>query len=434
MAANGPRQSLEVSSRSTALQDFVTAFNSCETPKDVLKLIHNVNKALTVAISIQSDSVHVSLTTMAGLLVEECTFPLEASVGELATKIQGGHSEDDISMTCMTFLDDDGAETEMSSHLKDHSRLTVKTSLCSGDVGRLMYQAGDRVSVLLLGQCLGHHGDFWKQLAVSYPENFQCFTGMHVVEAIRAYLWCFRLPGEAAQIERIVDGFARSYFHHNTPKGKKEQNAMADDSRAGQEGQESMQREGCWDSGVRGWYVYQPLSGPKLLPCCVHCGALDGEAGDLVPCQGCAVVHFCRKCRRSASRCGHAVVGTVGYGRACVAARKAAGTLGPDLKIAFQRNIQGCGELEISTVSEESWNWVLESPFRTEDSVMVLAYAIIMLTTNLHSVNVKEKMKKHEFIKQNREVNGGDNFPGDFLSEVYDDVLREELKVMRNVD
>ena len=65
---------------------------------------------------------------------------------------------------------------------------------------------------------------------------------------------------------------------------------------------------------------------------------------------------------------------------------------------------------------------------------MVLAYAIIMLTTNLHSSNVKEKMKKHEFIAQNRDVNGGSNFPGDFLAKIYDDVQKEELKVMRKVD
>merc|ERR1719247_3331856 len=112
-----------------------------------------------------------------------------------------------------------------------------------------MYRAGDsellkregvRVSVELLGQCLGHHGDFWKQLALSYPENFACFAGMDIVQAIRAYLWRFRLPGEAAQIERIVDGFARSYFHHNLTKDTEEHKTIDgddNDSEVGQEGQ-----------------------------------------------------------------------------------------------------------------------------------------------------------------------------------------------------
>merc|ERR1711920_694246 len=61
----------------------------------------------------------------------------------------------------------------------------------------------------------------------------------------------------------------------------------------------------------------------------------------------------------------------------------------------------------------------------------VLAYSIVMLTTNLHSSKVKSKMEKHQFIKQNAGVNGGSNFPGDFLSQIYDDIRQEELKVMR---
>jgi len=126
----------------------------------------------------------------------------------------------------------------------------------------------------------------------------------------------------------------------------------------------------------------------------------------------------------------------IGYGRACVAAKRAAGSLEPDYNIiTFQRSLRGNGTLETTAVSEESLQWEAVSPFKTQDSVMVLAYAIIMLTTNLHSPNVKEKMKKHEFIKQNRGVNGNDeNFPGDFLSKVYDDMQREKLTVMRNVN
>merc|ERR1712217_294073 len=126
---------------------------------------------------------------------------------------------------------------------------------------------------------------------------------------------------------------------------------------------------------------------------------------------------------------GHAVVGSLGYGRACVAARRAAGTLGPGNTVTFANQRR---ETQTCTVPKKYLDWKPASPFKTEDSVMVLAYAIIMLTTNLHSPNVKEKMKKHEFIRQNRGVNGGDNFPGDFLAKVYDDICREELKVMRN--
>ena len=62
---------------------------------------------------------------------------------------------------------------------------------------------------------------------------------------------------------------------------------------------------------------------------------------------------------------------------------------------------------------------------------MVLAYSIIMLTTNLHNANVKDKMTLAQFISQNRQINGGGNFPGDYLAGAYDDIRAEELKVAR---
>jgi len=66
----------------------------------------------------------------------------------------------------------------------------------------------------------------------------------------------------------------------------------------------------------------------------------------------------------------------------------------------------------------------------SEDAVMVLSYAIIMLTTNLHNPKVKQKMTVGEFISQNRGVNAGGNFPGDYLAAIYRDVRERELSVV----
>ena len=68
-------------------------------------------------------------------------------------------------------------------------------------------------------------------------------------------------------------------------------------------------------------------------------------------------------------------------------------------------------------------------PAKSADALMVLCYAIIMLTTNLHNPKVKAKMQLHEFLQQNVGVNDGDNFPGDYLAEIYRDIAAEELKV-----
>lgn len=303
--------------------------------------------------------------------------------------------------------DDFAAAFNACASPKDALALVQGRGLSVDDVGHLLYEARDIVSVDRLGECLGHHADFWKHLAESYPNNFSEFAGTDIVSAIRTYLWRFRLPGEALQIDRIMTGFARSYFALNRPATSKGRHV---------------------DPGVSGWFVKQPRSGRHNELCCISCGKLSGDSVQLYPCMGCNVVHFCRPCRRQASQKGHAVAGTIGYGRACVAAKAAVGLLGEDQHITFG---WFNGGQSTEKLKERSLDWKRESPVLTEDSVMVLSFSIIMLTTNLHSSNVKNKMQKHEFIQQNRGINDGTNFPGDFLAQIYDNIKQDELKVMR---
>eukprot|EP00931_Biecheleriopsis_adriatica_P101153 TRINITY_DN76360_c0_g1_i1.p1 TRINITY_DN76360_c0_g1~~TRINITY_DN76360_c0_g1_i1.p1 ORF type:complete len:431 (-),score=82.38 TRINITY_DN76360_c0_g1_i1:277-1530(-) len=414
---------------SMCLQSFILAFNACTSPKQALRLVQEVSKVASIYVSLSSDAVEVCCTSIAGSMLASCKFSLDACITELAAKLRDAQSHDEIVMTGLTFLTDTGCEVNEGEYLKDQTTLAVKFHLTASDAGRLMYLAGDTVSVQMLGQCLGNHDKFWTHLAVAYPQHFTCFKGMDLVQAIRTYMWRFRLPGEAAQIERILEGFARSYFQYNSTTYTEEvDNAGSDsDSESGNQKTAGTNSSLTWQSS-HGWYVQQPLSGPKFQPCCAHCGNLDGDAGDLAACQGCKVIHFCRKCRRDASKYGHAFVGMFGYGRACVAARCAIGLPGADREITYMTT----GGLDRTVaVSKQNLDWMQASPFKSQDSVFILSFAIIMLTTNLHSANVKDKMKKHEFIKQNRLVNGGCNFPGDFLSKIYDDVQREELKVMR---
>jgi len=296
---------------------------------------------------------------------------------------------------------------EVSKAVKD-AELTVE------NVSHLLYQGGERVRVELLGQCLGHHGDFGKELAQWYPRQFTEFADVDVVSALRAYLWCFRLPGEAAQIERVVDGFAQAYFMRNQPQVKANE--------------DSSEPKTCVEPTALGWYVKQPRT-RNDMPCCVHCGTIAGqEDNDLRVCQGCGVVHFCRACSKKAHKLGHAIGCSIGYGRACVHARKEAGLLGEDRKLTYGH--MG-GKQLTREVNVEREIWERGSPMKSQDSVMVLAYAIIMLSTNLHNANVKQKMQVHEFLRQNREVNDGANFPGDFLLDIYDSIKAEELKVMK---
>eukprot|EP00419_Tripos_fusus_P001121 CAMPEP_0172686568 /NCGR_PEP_ID=MMETSP1074-20121228/21031_1 /TAXON_ID=2916 /ORGANISM="Ceratium fusus, Strain PA161109" /LENGTH=305 /DNA_ID=CAMNT_0013505891 /DNA_START=346 /DNA_END=1263 /DNA_ORIENTATION=- len=94
--------------------------------------VDEVVHSLTAEISLPSDGVHVSITNLAGLLLEECSFPPEATISELDGKmleikdrLKAGWS----GSFSVTFLDvnDAGIVTVMTSdHLKRYRRLTIR--------------------------------------------------------------------------------------------------------------------------------------------------------------------------------------------------------------------------------------------------------------------------------------------------------------------
>ena len=264
----------------------------------------------------------------------------------------------------------------------------------------------DDVDPEVLGACLGHHDPFWKDFAVRFPAHWPSLASLGVLPALRRYIATFKLPGESAQIERILDGFARAFFEANP--------APEIDSVVGS----------TVDPCAVGWYVVQPNCGTGV-ECCVSCGKVAGKenAAGVKPCQGCNVVSFCRRCGRLASRNGHAVAGSIGFGRACIAA-VARRSLGQCNRIYFSDPgaLFRTAPCQTSAVVPD-WckQWERVSPFKSSDAVMVLCYAIVMLTTNLHNPKVKSKMAKQEFIQQNDTSNDGKNFPGRL---VYSNVHR----------
>ncbi len=67
--------------------------------------------------------------------------------------------------------------------------------------------------------------------------------------------------------------------------------------------------------------------------------------------------------------------------------------------------------------------------FASADAAYVLAFSVIMLTTDLHSKNVKKKMTKEQYIKMNRGINESRDLPEEFLSKIYDEIENEEIKL-----
>lgn len=67
--------------------------------------------------------------------------------------------------------------------------------------------------------------------------------------------------------------------------------------------------------------------------------------------------------------------------------------------------------------------------FASADTAYVLAYSIIMLTTDLHSPQVKTKMTKEDYISMNRGINDSKDIPEEELSQIYDEIAGNEIKV-----
>ncbi|XP_023475648.1 IQ motif and SEC7 domain-containing protein 1 isoform X5 [Equus caballus] len=68
--------------------------------------------------------------------------------------------------------------------------------------------------------------------------------------------------------------------------------------------------------------------------------------------------------------------------------------------------------------------------FRNPDTIFILAFAIILLNTDMYSPNVKpeRKMKLEDFVKNLRGVDDGEDIPREMLIGIYERIRKRELK------
>ncbi|KAJ6717301.1 BREFELDIN A-INHIBITED GUANINE NUCLEOTIDE-EXCHANGE PROTEIN 4 [Salix koriyanagi] len=67
--------------------------------------------------------------------------------------------------------------------------------------------------------------------------------------------------------------------------------------------------------------------------------------------------------------------------------------------------------------------------FTSADTAYVLAYSVIMLNTDAHNSMVKDKMSKADFIRNNRGIDDGKDLPEEFLGTLYDQIVKNEIKM-----
>ncbi|KAH7345106.1 hypothetical protein B0J17DRAFT_608255 [Rhizoctonia solani] len=70
-----------------------------------------------------------------------------------------------------------------------------------------------------------------------------------------------------------------------------------------------------------------------------------------------------------------------------------------------------------------------QSVFKDADPAYVLAYSVIMLNTDSYNPQVKKRMTKADFIKNNRGINDGSDLPEEMLSEIFDNIQAKEIRM-----
>jgi brefeldin A-inhibited guanine nucleotide-exchange protein len=68
------------------------------------------------------------------------------------------------------------------------------------------------------------------------------------------------------------------------------------------------------------------------------------------------------------------------------------------------------------------------------DTAYVLAYSVIMLNTDAHNPQVKKRMTKPDFIKNNRGINDNTDLPEELLSEIFDEIVTNEIRMKDEVE
>lgn len=83
----------------------------------------------------------------------------------------------------------------------------------SEDIAQFLFK-GEGLNKTAIGDYLGERHDFNIEVLKAFV-NLHEFSDTILVQALRQFLWSFRLPGEAQKIDRMMECFAQRYFDLN---------------------------------------------------------------------------------------------------------------------------------------------------------------------------------------------------------------------------
>lgn len=65
----------------------------------------------------------------------------------------------------------------------------------------------------------------------------------------------------------------------------------------------------------------------------------------------------------------------------------------------------------------------------SEDTNFILMFSMIMLNTDLHNPNIKNKTSSKDFIRNQRGINNGGDLPQEYLHEVYESIKQSPINI-----
>ncbi|KAM8978487.1 cytohesin-4 isoform X2 [Sarcophilus harrisii] len=90
-------------------------------------------------------------------------------------------------------------------YLIEHKLLSSNTE----EIAQFLYK-GEGLNKTAIGDYLGERDPFNLKILQAFVDLHE-FANLHLVQALRQFLWSFRLPGEAQKIDRMMESFAARY-------------------------------------------------------------------------------------------------------------------------------------------------------------------------------------------------------------------------------
>ncbi|KAI4807772.1 hypothetical protein KUCAC02_027558 [Chaenocephalus aceratus] len=142
---------------------------------------------------------------------------LKDEIAEVTNEIESlGQSEERVKKSMQRNKQMAMGRKKFNMDPKKGIRFLIDSSLLkntSDDIAQFLYK-GEGLNKTAIGDYLGERDDFNIEVLHAFLELHE-FSDLNLVQALRQFLWSFRLPGEAQKIDRMMEAFALRYCRCN---------------------------------------------------------------------------------------------------------------------------------------------------------------------------------------------------------------------------